>query len=226
MISTEADRIARLGAVLAAPSRSALLYALMGGTAHTQRELARHTGLAASSVSEHVGVLLDAGLVRVEAQGRHRYVRLADDRVAELLEHVGVLAQVLPAPPPRVPAALSFARSCYGHLAGELGVRVHDALAAQGCVRAVDGTLAVTDAGHALLVRLGAPLRVSSTTALVRPCLDWSARRHHVAGRYGDALLAHFRREGWLRPHPTTPRALELGPDGRRCLARLGVDLP
>ena len=215
--------------MLASPSRSAILSALMGGTAHTHVELGRHTGLAASSVSEHVGVLLDAGLVAVDAQGRHRYVRLADRYVAELLEQIGSLAgvdAVATAAPPRVPAALAFARSCYGHLAGEVGVRVHDALVAGGALVVDDGSLRLTDDGRARFDRLGVRVPPGGR-ALARPCLDWSQRRHHLAGRAGDALLAWFLAEGWLRRHPTQPRALQLGADGRGAFAtRLGVVLP
>ena len=223
----EADRLARLGGVLASASRAGILYALMGGTAHTQGELARHLGLAPSSVSEHVGVLLDAGLVRVEAQGRHRYVRLTDARTAEMLEVVGAMAALDPGsvPPPRVPAALSFARSCYGHLAGSLGVRLHDGLLAAGALAVgVDGHLRLTADGEQLLVGLG----VSSSAARpVRGCLDWSERRPHLAGGVADALLTHFLADGWLRRHPTRPRALQLGADGRRLFSTvLSIEVP
>jgi DNA-binding transcriptional ArsR family regulator len=228
--STEATRLAQLGAVLASQSRASILYALMGRTAHTNGELARHLGLAPSSVSEHVGVLLDAGLVRVEAQGRHRYVRLADARTAELLERVGVMASLdgaPPAPAPRVPAALAFARSCYGHLAGSLGVRLYDGLMANGLLLADDdGQLRVTSEGARRFDVLGVEPPAKGRVA-VRPCLDWSERRHHLAGGMADNLLDHFLTNGWLRRHPHTPRALQLGTDGRRVFTdQLKIEVP
>ena len=213
--------------MLASQSRAAILYSLMGGTAHTNGELARHLGLAPSSVSEHVSVLLDAGLVRVEAQGRHRYVSLADARTAELLERVGVMASLDNAPSmPRVPAALAFARSCYGHLAGSLGVRVYDGLLANGALAdADDGHLRLTSEGSRRFDELGLAPPHRGRVA-VRPCLDWSERRHHLAGGMADALLDHLLTNGWLRRHPTTPRALQLGADARHLFAdRLEIEI-
>ena len=232
MTTTEATRLAHLGAVLASQSRAAILYSLMGRTAHTNGELARHLGLAPSSVSEHVSVLLDAGLVRVEAQGRHRYVRLADARTAELLERVGVMASLdhpltpTPTPTPHVPAALAFARSCYGHLAGSLGVRLYDGLLASGAlVDADDGHLRLTSEGSRRFDALGLASPPRGRVA-VRPCLDWSERRHHLAGGMADALLDHLLTNGWLRRHPTTPRALQLGADARHLFAdRLEIEI-
>jgi hypothetical protein len=200
----------------------------MGGTAHTNGELARHLGLAPSSVSEHVGVLLDAGLVRVEAQGRHRYVRLAGAHTAELLERVGVMASLDSAPPaPRVPAALAFARSCHGHLAGSLGVGLYNGLLADGTLLAADdGQLRVTSEGAQRFDVLGVEPPAKGRVA-VRPCLDWSERRHHLAGGMADNLLDHFLSNGWLRRHPHMPRALQLGTAGRRVFTdQLKIEVP
>lgn len=226
-MTTEAARLARLGAVLASESRAAILYALLGGTAHTHTELAGHLGLAASTVSEHVGVLLDAGLVEVAAQGRHRYVRLSGTRTAALLEHVGAVAAAPPAGP-RVPAALAHARSCYGHLAGRLGVRLHDALQATGAIACtVDGHLTVTAAGRARLTGAGIEVPATTTRPLVRPCLDWSERRDHLAGVVADAVLHRALAAGWFRRHPAQPRVLLVTDRGRDTLARtFEMELP
>ncbi len=228
-MSTEAARLARLGAALASESRAALLYALMGGTAHTHTELARHLGLAASTVSEHVGVLMDAGLVEVAAQGRHRYVRLAGEQTADLLEHIGVVASLGGGPaPPRVPAALAYARSCYGHLAGSLGVRLHDALVAGGAIEADEhGHRSLTGAGRQLLDRAGVPVVPRVGRVLARPCLDWTERRDHLAGTVGDGLLRRALDAGWLRRHPTQPRALRPTDAGRAAFLDLfELELP
>ena len=233
MPSTDAVRMARLGGVLSSVSRTGILCALMGGAAHTPGELARHLGLAASSVSEHVGVLLDAGLVRVEAQGRHRYVRLADAPTAALLEQIGAMASLDDRPPlPRVPTALAFARSCYGHLAGTLGVAVHDGLLTNGTLRPLaDGRMDVTPEGARRLARAGVvPPRsapAAGSAAPCRPCLDWSERRHHLAGGPADALLTALLHQGWLLRRPDRPRALVLGTGGRRQIATtLEIEVP
>lgn len=221
-MTSEAARIARLGAALSSESRAALLYALLGGTAHTNAELARHLGLAPSTVSEHVGVLLDARLVEVAAQGRHRYVRLAGERTAALLEHVGVVAGATGDGPdaPRLPAALAYARACYGHLAGRLGVALHDALHACGAVeRSPDGHLTLTPAGRTRLTAAGIDLGARTDRPLVRPCLDWTQRRDHVAGVAADRILAHALADGWVHRHATLPRALVLTELGRHRLA-------
>lgn len=203
---------------MSSEARAAILCALLGGTAHTHTELSRHLGRPLSTVSEHVSVLLDAGLVVVEAQGRHRYVRLADRRVAEMLERLGSFddraTSTFATPLPRVPADLAFARSCYGHLAGELGVRLFDGMLTAGWVEQVCGGPQLTGLGSQALDDLG--IRPSpGRAALVRSCLDWSQRRHHLAGRYGDAILAFLLTEGWLRRDPRHPRVVVLTARGR-----------
>jgi DNA-binding transcriptional ArsR family regulator len=210
----DAARIARLGAVLSSESRASILAALMAGTRHTHTELARFLGRSVSSVSEHVGALVDAGLVQVEAQGRHRYVRLADAGVADLLEHISRRDVGSAVPLPRVPAELAFARSCYGHLAGRLGVAMLDGMVTQGWAADTDGSLHLSDAGAAAFHDLGVTPRPGRTPA-VRACLDWSQRRPHLAGAYGDALLDTLLQRRWLRRHPSRPRVLELTRIGR-----------
>lgn len=222
----DAARIARLGAVLASESRASILAALLSGTAHTHTELARFLGRSVSSVSEHVGVLVDAGLVRVEPQGRHRYVRLADAGVADLLERLSTRDSDSAVPLPRVPGELAFARSCYGHLAGALGVGMFDAMTAHRWVESADGALHLTQAGTDAFASLGVVTTPSRTPA-VRACLDWSQRRPHLAGAYGDALLEQLLRRGWLRRHPTRPRALQLTRAGRTELpATFHIEVP
>src|SRR5688500_7346603 len=116
-----AESLVTVASALGVPARAGIVTALMGGTAHTGTELARHVGIAPSTASEHLGVLVDAGLVAVEAQGRRRYFRLAGAEVATLVESMVATA---PMPVPRPDAGrLAAARACYDHLAGELGVR-------------------------------------------------------------------------------------------------------
>jgi DNA-binding transcriptional ArsR family regulator len=129
----------RIAALLGDTARAGMLSALMGGQALTATELAQVANLTKQTVSGHLAKLLDARLVAVEAQGRHRYFRLAGPEVAELLESLMDLAHRVGAVPlqpgPRDPA-LRKARVCYDHLAGELGVLVYEGLVAKRLIRA------------------------------------------------------------------------------------------
>lgn len=150
----QATALARLAALFADETRAACLLALLDGRAWTASELARHAGVAASTLSEHLGRLVAGGLLAEERQGRHRYVRLADARVAQLLEDLA--AQVSPgtAVRPRTlressaGSAMARGRTCYDHLAGRLGIAVTDALTARGLLEQETG-FALTDAGLA-----------------------------------------------------------------------------
>lgn len=214
----DAQRLATIAAALGSETRAAIVCALLSGGAHSGRELARHLSLAPSTVSEHLARLADAGLVVIEAQGRHRYARLADEDVAAVVE--GLLAtapDVPPVPRPRVPHALAFARSCYDHIAGRLGVALCDALVERGAVAVSDGAPTLTASGRAWLADLGVEPRRSGRP-LVRWCLDWSERRHRLAGALGAALLDSFLQRRWLAAAPGTRRALRVTRAGREAL--------
>ncbi|WP_143642206.1 ArsR/SmtB family transcription factor, partial [Streptomyces viridochromogenes] len=137
----QAPRLARLAALIADETRAACLLALLDGRAWTAGELARHAGVAPSTLSEHLGKLVAGGLLAEERQGRHRYVRLADTRTAQLVEDL--VAQVSPGarPAPRslreagAHSAMARARTCYDHLAGRLGIALTDALTGRGLLR-------------------------------------------------------------------------------------------
>ena len=223
--AVDAEQIAIVGNALGADARAAIVASLMGGTAHTGLELSRHCGLARSTVSEHLGVLVDAGLVTVEAQGRHRYFRLRSAEVAELIEALG---EALPRPitaKRSMPAGLAHARSCYDHLAGTLGVRLFDSLLARGWLETDDGGLALTDAGRSGLDELGVEW-LGSTRPAVRRCVDWSERRTHLGGAVGAALLAHMLSERWLRRGARQRRVLEVTRLGRTEFVRqLGIEV-
>lgn len=189
-----AHPLARLIGLVADETRAACLLALLDGRAWTAGELARHAGVAASTLSEHLGKLVAGGLLTEERQGRHRYVRLADARVAQLVEDLA--AQVAPggdAVRPRnlrestAGSAMARGRTCYDHLAGRLGIAVTDALTARELLRQDTG-FALTDAGVAWFDSAGIRLDRTSRRPLARACLDWTERRPHLAGVAGAAL--------------------------------------
>jgi DNA-binding transcriptional ArsR family regulator len=165
--------------------------------------------------------LREAGLLAVEAQGRHRYFRIADADVAQLLESMMGVAfgtgAVRVRSSPREPA-LRKARVCYDHLAGELGVLVYESLARRGAFALDAGGVALTDAGRALVAQVGIdPLPSAVRRPLCRHCLDWSERRHHLAGALGTALLERFQQLGWARRVPDS-RVLAFSADGEAAL--------
>ena len=167
--------------------------------------------------------LLDAELVQVRPQGRHRYYRLASGEVARLLESMMQIAQARAGSTPvrtgPRDAALRFARTCYDHLAGRLAVGLCDHLVQEGALRIDEDTAVLTDSAGRVLERLGiAAVPEGRGARLVcRPCLDWGERRMHLAGRLGSMLCAHALGEGWLLRRPRS-RALELTPAGARAL--------
>jgi DNA-binding transcriptional ArsR family regulator len=222
--------LAQVGALVGDQTRAAMLTELMDGRALTAGELAARAGVSPSTVSAHLTRLVEGGLVVVVRQGRHRYARLAGPRVAAALESLAWLA---PAPRPRdqfereVLSGVRFARSCYGHLAGRLGVAVLDRLVERELVLPDGIEHRVTDVGAAWFGGLGVDLEAArrARRSFARACLDWSERRPHLAGAVGDAMLTALVERGWLQRRPGE-RAVDLTEAGRRGLeSSLGLSL-
>ena len=222
----DALRLSEVATALGSPTRARMVCALLSGTAHTGRELARHVSVAPSTASEHLTHLVAAGLVAVEVQGRHRYFRLAGQQVAQLLESMMTPPSVSPVAAPRVPPGLAFARSCYDHLAGELGVRLYDRLVALDVVRVTVDGVTVTDSGWELLTRLGLPVPAAGAgpgldaaadgrRPAARTCLDWSQRRLHLGGAVGARLLETMLERRWVYRSRQRRRELRLTDVGR-----------
>lgn len=222
--------VSAIAALIADRSRLAILSALADGKAYPAGELARFARVSAQTGSSHLTRLLEGGLIAVEAQGRHRYYRLANEQIGVVLESMAVLAPAAPALASwQTDAAktLRFARTCYGHLAGMLGVAVADALKARGCLCDSDAGWSVTADGEAWFGKVG--IDVQSLRArprpLVRMCLDWSERRYHLAGALGSALAERSFAMGWLAPVRQS-RAVRLTDRGRTALKEgLGIAL-
>jgi DNA-binding transcriptional ArsR family regulator len=200
--------------------RATILLALLGGPPLTAGELATRAGISPSLASSHLSKLLDGGLVAVDQKGRQRHYRLAGPRVAEVIEAMLTIAPDRAAAGLRESthgAALRGARTCYDHLAGELGVALTDSLRRQRLIETEDGSFALTTGGERRLESLGIevePLRLQRR-AFTRPCLDWTERRPHLAGAVGAAIAKHARAQRWVALVPGT-RALRVTDDGRR----------
>jgi DNA-binding transcriptional ArsR family regulator len=232
--------VAAVATLFADPTRARILAALTDGRALPASVLADESGVAASTASEHLSRLVAGGLLSVERSGRHRYYRLADDRVAAAIESLATLAPQRPVRSLREStraAALRRARTCYDHLAGRLGVAVTESLIAHGALVRTDGRdgneraegdrLASPVSVHPYRLgpsaepvfgRLGVDLDAVTARSNRRPvlrfCVDWSEQRHHLAGALGAAVLTGLHDAGWVRSLPA-PRAVELTESGR-----------
>jgi DNA-binding transcriptional ArsR family regulator len=217
--------IAAIARLLADRTRARICTALLDGRFRTAGELATHAGVAPSTASEHLAQLVGGGLLESTRQGRHRYFRLATPAVAAALESLAVLAPTRPVTSLRQATAakqLREGRTCYDHLAGRLGVVLTDALVGAGVLTSEYG---VGDLRP--LDPLGLELPPAPRRPLVRPCLDWTERRHHVAGALPAALTLRLVELDWLRR--TGQRAVRLTPaghDGLRALVAFELPSP
>lgn len=194
-----------------------MLLGLMDGRALTATELSALAGVTKQTASSHLAKLVDGGVLSLEAQGRHRYFRLAGPHVAALIEALMVFSGDV-VPPPRTgprDLALRRARVCYDHLAGEMGVMLFDRMSQDGWLSS-DGS-AITEHGWSCLAAIGAAAESlpKSNRPLCRTCLDWSMRRHHLAGSVGKLVLNQLFSLGWARRLPSS-RIVSFTPDGDR----------
>jgi DNA-binding transcriptional ArsR family regulator len=215
---------ARIASAIGEPARARMLYCLMDGHARTATELAVVAEVSPSTASVHLTRLKTEGLVKVLVQGKHRYYSLHGPEVARVLESLSVLAggprqKFVPNTPNRLRAA----RTCYDHIAGTLGVQLHDGLESAGWL---SSSYDLTPTGVKAFEALG--IDVAEARGLHRrfafACLDWSERRSHLGGALGAALLKLALRKRWVTQELDS-RALSISSLGRREMrARFGVD--
>lgn len=216
--------IAPIAALAGDPARANMLGALLGGKALTAGELAREAGVTAQTASSHLAKLKDGGLIASLAQGRHRYFRLAGHDVAEMLEKMMGVAEraghVRTRTGPKAPE-LRKARICYDHLAGEMAVAMFEGMTQRRLVAGGEAPR-LTRRGEDFARGFGIDLDVlaKERRPLCKNCLDWSMRRHHLAGSLGAAMLARFTELGWVR-RDRSSRAVIFSPRGEREFHRL-----
>lgn len=222
--------MAAAAGLFADQTRAEVMALLLDGRALTAGELARATGVSAQTVSTHLRRLLDADVVRVEAQGRHRYYCLADERAARAFEALAALAPVRPVRSLRqsqIAADLRLARTCYDHLAGRVAVALTDALTARALLVVDNGSYRLPPDGRVAFAQFGIDVDAAQRArrSFAHPCLDWSERRPHVAGALGAALLAQMVELGWVSRHPSS-RAVHLHEVGTKGLTDIfGYDV-
>jgi hypothetical protein len=196
----------------------------MGGQALTAKELAYWANVSPSTASDHLSKLVAAQLLTVTRSRRFSYYRIASPSVATMLESIKVVA-TSEAPLRHQPRsasdeALRFARSCYDHLAGRIGVAVTDALVVMGHIVLTDEGGEVTVSGERFLSAFGADLTPRSRRIFCQPCLDWSERRYHLKGLVGARILDRLLALGWLKC-VSGSRALHLTSSGRAGLSEI-----
>jgi DNA-binding transcriptional ArsR family regulator len=222
--------LAAIGRLIGDPNRALILQVLMGGTPQSGSALAEAVGISRSLASAHLKKLTAGGLVRAERRGRQQLYALAGGQVAEALETLQLLAPATPVRSLRGSVRmrnLRLARTCYDHLAGVTGVAVTEALAAREAIGEQDGAWVLGSAGVQVFGAVG--IDVGSvprrTRPLLRPCMDWTERRHHLAGGLGAAVATELTRRGWVRRQDGS-RIVTVTPAGHTGLAEwLGVDL-
>ncbi len=189
-------------------TRAIILDVLLDGRALPASDLARLSGVTPQTISAHLTKLVEGNLLQVETQGRHRYYRLSGPEVANALEAISLLA-----PPVTIRSLrqsvemerLREARTCYDHLAGQLGVALTRALVDRGWLQERTGDYIVTEAGAARLERFGVDLHAcyKARRHFAKPCLDWSERRHHLGGALGAAISRRLFELAWIEKDPS-----------------------
>ena len=220
---SEALDIAEIARLIGEPARANILTALLDGRASTALELALAARVTPQTASAHLAKLVDGALLTVDRQGRHRYFRLATPAVARTLE--GLMALAADGPPrnrrpARMPPDMRRARTCYDHIAGEVGVAITDSLVGRGLVLLEGEAGEVTNAGRAFFAKHGIDIESATRSKRIfcRPCLDWSERRPHLGGRVGAAICTHCLDRGWLRRRRDS-RTLDMSPEGVSAMA-------
>jgi DNA-binding transcriptional ArsR family regulator len=225
-IATLDPDVASAAALIGDSSRALILSALVDGRALPAGELARIARISPQTASSHLDKLFKGNLVSVEVQGRHHYYRLRDSRVAELLESLAIVAR----PTPPLTSAqreraeqLRFARTCYGHLAGWLGVEITRALCVNKYLNDEELGYQVSAAGAAWFRGIGIEIGLIKRQPLTKRCLDWSERRYHLAGALGVALAHRTLELRWI-VRARDSRALRLTDRGKAALrSELGL---
>ena len=220
--------IAMVAALVGDPARANMLTALMTGRALTASELAHQAGITPQTASSHLGKLESGGLIEQEKQGRHRYYRLTDPDVAGVIEGLAGLAaragHMRVRTGPKDPA-LRRARVCYDHLAGDLGVQMLDSMRKQRLVRQTKQTIELTVEGERFMAKnlqISAEMLAHPRRPLCKACLDWSERRHHLAGTLGAAVMTRFTELKWAaRDAAPGSRVVNFSRNGEKRFAAL-----
>lgn len=219
------SNVAKVASLMSETSRATILTILLDGRFHSAGELANIVRIKPQTASFHLAKLVNANIISVEKQGRHRYYGIDNQEIAQVMECLLSIA-----PPTQIKSlkqslddeALRYARTCYDHLAGNIGVQVTDALLAKGILRQEGRDYIVTDAGEKFFADIQIDLDhvKKRRRSFSHRCLDWSERRHHLAGALGNALLEKMLELNWVK-RSTETRALYITNEGKKGLKEI-----
>ena len=218
------DQFVKTAALIGDATRASILWNLLDGRAFTATELAMAVETSAQNISMHLGKLLDADLICVEKQGRHKYYRFSNKEVAYAVE---AMANLIPKPKVSVKKKseeyppVKYCRTCYDHLAGKIGVALADSLLAQNILIEKNGIFEISTEGEKWFLNFGINLEDAQKQKRIflKPCLDWSERRNHIAGSIGSLLLNKMITEDWLRRNKNS-RAVTITGKGKKELLK------
>lgn len=211
--------VAKVAILVSEASRATILTVLLDGRLHPASELAYMARIKPQTASFHLSKMVDANIVAVEKQGRHRYYGILNPEVAQVLETLLSIA-----PPIEIKSlkqasedkAMRFARTCYDHLAGNLGVQLTDSLIKADVIYEEKNAFVVTDKGEQFFKTFRIDLEIvkKKRRSFSHKCLDWSERRYHLAGALGNALLERLLELKWVQRIPDT-RAIKITSKGK-----------
>jgi DNA-binding transcriptional ArsR family regulator len=213
------NQFKEIAALIGDPTRATIMWTLLDGKAFTATELAIAADTSAQNISMHLTKLVQAGLLSAESQGRHRYFKFSRKEIAYAIE---AMANLIPPSTAKQNAvkennpAIKYCRTCYDHLAGNVGVSITDGLLQQGIIVYNDDAFEITAKGEAWFTGFGIDLQElkQQRRSFLRPCLDWSERRHHIAGSVATALLNKMLLADWIR-RTKNSRVITITPKGQ-----------
>lgn len=224
------NKFAQIASLLGDKSRSVMLWCLLDGRAYTALELSICADISAQSASNHLKKLIQANILLVEKQGRHRYYRYATSEVAQVIESMAGLVSIndeyTRAKKPEL-NGITYARTCYDHLAGKIGVKITDALLDKGMVEIVERTYKITSTGKSWFQNVGIDIDdiMLQKRSFAHPCLDWSERRHHLAGALGASFLTMMLQNDWIRRKKDSREILVTGKGKLELKTRLNLEI-
>jgi DNA-binding transcriptional ArsR family regulator len=222
------EKFIRITGLMCEPTRARMLWSLLDGRAYTASELALAADISPTSASNHLAKLLEAEIVKVEVQGRHRYFSFSSPEVAYAVEALANLATPQTTTLPKKeasPNGIRYCRTCYDHLAGYVGVQLADSLEQKGYIQKSGKIYQVSEPGWEFLAQVGITQAdfTNPRRPLARQCLDWSERRPHIAGQLGAVLLEHMLQKGWFKKVQFSREMVVTSRGSRQLYELLGV---
>lgn len=214
------NEISRISTIIGDPVRSVILWTLLDNRAYTAIELANVVETSPQNISIHLSKLVNADLLTVESQGRHKYYKLLNPEIAGVIEGI---ANLVPKERQKKVtdnnSGIKYCRTCYDHLAGKIGVEITAKLIDKKYIVLDNKSFLVTDEGKTFFEDLGIDLEglKKQKRIFAKPCLDWSERKHHFSGSLAAALLNKMFEMDWIRRIDNS-RAVSITANGQKAL--------